>query len=57
MVSEVKKGKQILFRCDACGMLFREREWAEKCQAWCETHEGTCNMEYIQHTVNPDEES
>ncbi len=51
MVTEIKKGKLNLYRCDACGMLFGEREWAEKCQNWCETHEGTCNVEYIQHAV------
>jgi len=53
VVTEVKQGKQILYRCDVCGMFYREREWAEKCQAWCETHEGTCNVEYIQHAVDP----
>jgi len=51
MVTAVHKGTETFYKCDACGLVYREKEIAEKCQNWCETHEGSCNLEYIQHSV------
>jgi hypothetical protein len=45
----VKKTKD-LFQCQECRMLFREKAWAEKCEAWCAKHH-TCNIEIIKHAV------
>lgn len=55
MVTEVRKGKETLYRCDSCGLLYREKEVAEKCQHWCKTHDGSCNLEYVQQAVSEDE--
>ena len=34
-------------------MYFEEKEWAEKCQDWCENHY-SCNAEITQHAItNP----
>ena len=51
MVKEIKQGAKILYVCEVCGLAYEEREWAEKCQSWCETHEGSCNIDYVQHSV------
>ncbi|MFC2067990.1 hypothetical protein ACFLTP_03145 [Chloroflexota bacterium] len=51
MVKEIKQGAKTLYKCDVCGLAYEEKEWAEKCQSWCETHEGTCNVEYVLHSV------
>jgi hypothetical protein len=40
-----------LFQCEECKMLFRERSWAEKCEAWCRKNH-TCHIEIIRHAVN-----
>jgi hypothetical protein len=47
----VKKIKG-LFQCSECKMLFRERIWAEKCEAWCRKNH-TCHIEIIKHAVQP----
>ncbi|OHA49847.1 MAG: hypothetical protein A2991_02825 [Candidatus Terrybacteria bacterium RIFCSPLOWO2_01_FULL_58_14] len=39
-----------LFCCGECGMKYRDREWAEKCEEWCKTHQ-SCNIEIIAHAV------
>jgi uncharacterized Zn finger protein len=38
MVSKLIKDKEILYKCDACGLLYRAKEIAEKCQAWCDIY-------------------
>ncbi len=42
---------KIYFVCEKCGFKYEEREWAEKCQAWCSMHQ-SCNMEITQYAVN-----
>lgn len=41
-----------LFVCQECGYGYREREWAEKCEAWCHDH-NSCNLEIIEHGLLP----
>jgi len=48
MVKEVRRGSTTYYVCEACGFGYREREWAEKCQAWCEKYH-SCNLEIMQH--------
>ena len=55
MVTAVVKGTGTFYKCDVCGLVYREKEIAEKCQNWCETHEGSCNLEYILHAVKFEE--
>ena len=50
MVKELKKSGKILYVCEECGMSYKGKEWAEKCQAWCSQNH-TCNLEIIQHAV------
>lgn len=42
-----------MFVCKECGYRYNEREWAEKCQAWCSAHQ-SCNLEIIQHGLPPE---
>lgn len=53
MVVEVKKNDALLYQCEECGFLYTEREWAEKCEAWCREYQ-SCNLEIIQHGQLPD---
>lgn len=47
-----QSGSRILFQCEECGFLYREKEWAEKCEAWCSTYQ-SCNLEIIEHGEPP----
>lgn len=40
-----------LCKCPECGFNYKEKEWADKCEAWCREHK-TCNLEIINHAVN-----
>ncbi len=35
-------------QCDICGFHYKEKEWAEKCEAWCKEHH-SCNLEITEH--------
>lgn len=36
------------YQCEECGFRYEEREWAEKCEAWCREHK-SCNLEITFH--------
>lgn len=36
------------YPCGLCGLKYREKEWAEKCEAWCKEHQ-SCNIEITKH--------
>lgn len=50
MVRVVEREGESLYTCEVCGFAYREKDWAEKCQAWCSTHP-SCNMKITQHAV------
>lgn len=43
-----KKNK--LYKCPACGLKYKEQEWAEKCEEWCKKHK-SCNLEITKHAL------
>ena len=46
MVSKTEKG----YKCDECELVYKDKEWAEKCEKWCrETH--SCNLEITKHAI------
>lgn len=48
------KNTQKLYRCPECGFQYDEKQWAEKCEAWCKAHH-TCNIEITSHAVKNEE--
>lgn len=50
MVEESKKEDITLYKCEECGFTYAEKEWAEKCEAWCREHK-SCNLEITSHAV------
>jgi hypothetical protein len=50
MAKELRKDDSTLYVCEACGFAYKEKEWAEKCQQWCEQHQ-SCNLEITQHGI------
>ena len=43
-----KSGK--LFECIECGMKYKNKDWAQKCENWCKEHH-TCHIEIIKHAI------
>jgi len=43
-------GSEKTFVCSECGFAYRNREWAQKCGAWCKEHK-SCNLEITKHAV------
>ena len=54
MVKELRKDDRILYVCEACGFAYKQKEWAEKCQEWCQEH-NSCNLEITQYAVPTEE--
>jgi len=50
MVKKIKDNNQILYVCDDCGMKYKDRYWAIKCENWCREHK-SCNLEITKHAV------
>lgn len=42
--------KKELYKCPECGFEYKEKEWAEKCEAWCKKHK-SCNLEITKYAV------
>ena len=37
-----------VYQCPECKLHYKEKEWAEKCEAWCREHK-SCNLEITAH--------
>lgn len=53
MAREIEKNGKLYFQCEECKFLYSDREWAEKCEAWCKEHD-SCNVEITGHAVSED---
>ena len=42
-----------LYQCHECGLKYKEKEIADKCEAWCREHK-SCNLEIIKYAVGED---
>ncbi len=47
-MKEMNQDNKTLYQCEECEMLYREKEWAQKCEAWCKEYK-SCNLEIIAH--------
>jgi len=47
MVTELKD----IYQYDICKMHFKDKHWAEKCEAWCKNN-NSCNLEVIKHAID-----
>jgi len=50
MVTEINEGKNVLYACEECGLKYKSRKLAERCEAWCKEH-SSCNLEIIKYAV------
>lgn len=49
-----KQSDDVIYRCSECGLGYKEREIAEKCQAWCKEHK-SCNLDIIKYAIKENE--
>lgn len=40
------------WQCEICGYQYEDKDWAEKCEAWCKKNH-SCNLEIIAHGESP----
>ena len=52
MVKVIETPDKKLYQCEECGFRYEEKEWAEKCEAWCKENQ-SCNIEIIAHGIPP----
>ena len=50
MVKETKKDNKTLYLCDECSFAYKTKEFAQKCEDWCNKHH-SCNLEITKHAV------
>lgn len=50
MVKEIEKSGKKYSQCTECKFLYKEKKWAEKCEAWCKEHH-SCNINITAHVV------
>ncbi|MDO8537612.1 MAG: hypothetical protein Q7S21_01885 [archaeon] len=48
--NKMAKKTEKFFECNECGMKFKEKTWAQKCENWCKKHH-TCHIEIIKHAI------
>jgi len=54
MVKTITKENTELYQCEECGFKYRDKETAEKCQAWCGEH-NSCNLDIIKDAVQEED--
>lgn len=42
MIKEINKKGKRAFMCGECCIAYKDKKWAEKCEAWCKKH-NSCN--------------
>ncbi|MDP3794862.1 MAG: hypothetical protein Q8R13_02965 [bacterium] len=50
MTKIIQKDNKELHQCEECGFRYEDKEWAEKCEAWCKEHQ-SCNIEITAHAI------
>lgn len=51
MVEIIKQDNKNLHKCEECGLLYEEADWAQKCEDWCAKNK-SCNLEIIKHSTS-----
>lgn len=49
-MKEIERGNKTLYTCKICGLAYKEKHWADECEAWCSAHK-SCNLEIIKHAM------
>ena len=50
MVKEIEKQGNKYFQCEVCNFLYEDKEWAEKCEAYCKKYK-SCSLDITKHAT------
>ncbi|MCC6013686.1 MAG: hypothetical protein LM593_04885 [Candidatus Verstraetearchaeota archaeon] len=50
MVKEVKRGEELYYICEECGLIYKEKIYAEKCEEFCSEY-NACSIEITKHAI------
>lgn len=50
MVKEKTKKDKKYFQCGICGFYYKDKKWAQKCEAFCKKRK-SCSLEITKHSV------
>lgn len=50
MMNRGQDTSEKVFVCPECGFSYKDKDWAQKCVAWCKEHK-SCNLDIIEHAV------
>lgn len=53
MVKEILKNEKYYYICEECGLAYKDKAWAEKCQNFCSKHHA-CSFEITKYAVQLD---
>lgn len=42
------------YKCEICGLIYKNKKIAEKCQDWCEKYK-SCNLKISKNALNKEE--
>ena len=45
-----QKIEEKLYKCPECGLHYKDKKQAEKCEAWCKEHH-SCNLEITKQAI------
>lgn len=45
-----------MYECPECHLNYKEKEWMDKCEAWCKKHH-SCSLEIIAHAIENEKKS
>lgn len=50
MNREMVKKDNNFYTCKICQLSYKEKKWAERCDAWCRKNK-SCNLEITRHAI------
>ena len=50
MIKDKEQAGSKTYKCEECGLWYKNKEISEQCQAWCKEHK-SCNLEIIKHSI------
>lgn len=53
MVHTLERHTKTFYVCEECGLIYKEREWAEKCEEFCAKYQ-MCSLEITRYAVQLD---
>jgi len=50
MVKQIKKANKVFYQCEDCGLYYKTKIFAVKCENFCKTRKA-CSLEITKHAI------